>query len=124
MKQEEVIKLANEWLKDIPVLKKRIDLIDTALKQDNYDKDTLDKLEHEKDNLNKKLSRTIKAISTLEDDNQRIICYRYFDELSYKEVALRVHIAERTIYRRIKKLLLYVGRIMFGFEDEFWSNNK
>ncbi|ERI92147.1 sigma-70, region 4 [Clostridiales bacterium oral taxon 876 str. F0540] len=121
MKREEVINLSEEWLKSVPDLKKRIRLIDVALKKDSYDKGMIEKLQHEKDKLNKKLSRIIKAIGTLEEENQKIICYRYFEGLTYKEIALRVHAGERTVYRRIQnKLLLQVGRIMFGFEDEFW----
>jgi RNA polymerase sigma factor (sigma-70 family) len=122
VKREEVIKLADIGLKSVPGIKKRIRLIDIALKKDSYDMATIDKLKHEKDKLHAKLSRIIKAISTLEDDNQRIICYRYFDDIPYTEIALRVGLSKSTIPRRIKKTLLDIGRVMFGFEDEFWRN--
>lgn len=122
MKREEVINLSEEWLKSVPDLKKRIRLIDVALKKDSYDKGMIEKLQHEKDKLNKKLSRIIKAIGTLEEENQKIICYRYFEGLTYKEIARRVGVSSHnTVPNRIKnKLLLQVGRIMFGFEEEFF----
>lgn len=66
-------------------------------------------------------SKIIKTVGALEDDNQRIICYRYFNSLSYKVVALRVGYSVKTIERRIKVNLLDIGRALFGFEDEFWK---
>lgn len=120
MKRDEVIMLAEEWLKSVPDLKKRLRLIDIALKQDSYDMATIEKLQQEKNKLHRKLSRIIKAVSTLEDDNQRIICYRYFDKLNYSQIAQRVGLSNKTIPRRISKSLLKIGRVMFGIEDEFW----
>lgn len=121
MTQDEVIKLADEWLKDVPSIRKKIRLIDKALKKNTYDMDAIDKIKQELHKLNYRLHKIIKSVSTLPDEDQRIICFRYFDKLSYKQVAIRVHLGERTIYRRIEKNRLTLGRIMFGFEDEFWK---
>ena len=121
MKRDEVIKLTDEWLKSVPNIRKRIRLIDIALKKDIFDIEIINKIKKKRSQLNSKLVKIIKAIDTLEDDNQRIICYRYFEGLSYSKIALRIGLRSETISRRIKKLLLNVGRIMFGFEDEFWN---
>lgn len=71
--------------------------------------------------LNKRLSSIIGAIGRLKEDNQRILCYKYFDKLSYKVIQLRTGHTYDTIKRRIDKSLLNVGRSLFGFEDEFWN---
>lgn len=121
MKQEEVIKITDILLKSVPDIREHIRLIDTDLKNNTYDKYTDKKLHQEQHRLKNKLTRIIKAVSTLDDESQRIICYRYFDKLNYKETAIRVHLSERTIHRRIDKSKLNIGRIMVGFEDEFWD---
>lgn len=121
MKQEKLINLADEWLKSIPDIRESIGRIDSNLKKSNYDIDSIKKLQQERGRLKNKLTRIINAVSTFDDENQRIICYRYFDKLNYKEISLRVHLDGRTIHRRIDKSKLNIGRIMFGFEDEFWQ---
>ncbi|WP_443659288.1 sigma factor-like helix-turn-helix DNA-binding protein [Clostridium algidicarnis] len=121
MKREETIKLTDEWIKSVPDIRGRIRLIDISLKNDDYDINTMGKLKQERHELYSKLSKTIKAIGTLSVDNQKIICYRYFDKLKYKEISIRLGLHYNTIPRRIQKLLLDVGRIMFGFEEEFWN---
>lgn len=120
MKRDKIIELTEEYLKSVPDLKKRIRLIDVALEKGNYDEEMVKKLKEQRHRLNYKLSKVIKAVSTLDDTNQRIVCYRYFNELSYSEIVKRVGLSVSTIPRRIKGCLLSLGRIMFGMEDEFW----
>lgn len=119
MTHDEVIKLTGEWLKYVSDIRKKIRLIDEALKKNTYDINTTEKIKHERHMLDYWLNKIIKSVSTLSDEDQRIICFGYFDKLSYKKVAIRVHLGERTIYRRIEKNRLTLGRIMFGFDDEF-----
>lgn len=121
MTKDEIMDLTEKWLKSVPVIRKRIRLIDVALKKDTYDMDTIEKLKQERKKLHRRLSKIIKAINTLEDENQRIICYRYFEQLNYSEIGVRAGHKGETVSRRIKKMLLVVGRVMFGFEDEFWN---
>lgn len=121
MKRKEVIKLAEEWLESVPDIRERIRLIDIALKKDSYDMTTIDKIKQRRCRFHMKLSRIIKSIGSLSNENQRIICYRYFEKLNYSEIARRVGLSHQTIPKRIKKELLTIGRIMFGFEDEFWN---
>lgn len=121
MKREEVIKLADEWLKSIPDIKARIRIIDIAIKNESNNIDNIDKLQNERNRLNKRLSSIIGAIGRLKEDNQRILCYKYFDKLTYKVIGLRTGHTYDTIKRRIDKSLLDIGRVLFGFEDEFWN---
>lgn len=90
-------------LKSVPDIRKNIRLIDADLKNNTYNRDTDKKLHQEHHRLKNKLTRIIKAVSTLDDESQRIICYRYFDKLNYKETAIRVYLYERTIHIKIDK---------------------
>lgn len=119
MTKEQIIKITEEWLNNFNDNKKRIKLIDTALKLDTYDKATIEKLKQRRHKLHKRLSKIIEVIGTLTNDEQKIICYRYFDKLSYKDIGKRLNCRSETACRRNKKLLLVIGRAMFGFEDEF-----
>ncbi len=82
---------------------------------------TVEELQQERNKLHKKLSKIIRAISRLDEENQRIICYRYFEQLKYAEIARRVHVVEKTVHRRIDKSKLAISRLLFGFEDEFFK---
>lgn len=120
MKRDKIIELTEEYLKSVPDLKKRIRLIDVSLKERTYDISTVEKLKLERKRLYFKLSRIVRAISTLSDENQRIICYKYFDNLTFAEIGRRVGCRSDTASRRSRKLLLDIARILYGFEDEFW----
>lgn len=121
MKREEVIKLADEWLKSVADIKARIRFIDIAIEKESNHVENIDKLQNERNRLNKRLSSIIGAIGRLKEENQRILCYKYFDKLTYKVIGLRTGHTYDTIKRRIDKSLLNVGRSLFGFEDEFWN---
>ena len=118
MKKDEIIKITDEWLKSVPDIKAKIRLIDDSLKDNTFDTDTIDKVKHERNRLRNRLSRIIKAIGTLDEENQRIICYRYFDGLTYNIIGRTAGVKGQTVSRRIEKCLLLVGRKMFGLEDE------
>lgn len=122
MNKEELIKAADKELKSVPDMKKRIRLIDVALKNDTYDMDTIKKLQYEHDKLKRRVNRVVGVIGRLKDEsNQRMLCYRYFDGLSYSEIARRIGVKSYDIVqRRIKQQLLEVGRGLYGFEEEFW----
>lgn len=120
MNRKETIELANEWLESVPDIRERIRLIDVALKKNSYGIDTIEELKYKRHKLNRKLSKIIRAIGSLSEENQKIICYRYFEQLNYSQIARRVNLSPSTIPKRIKKILLSLGQSMFGMEDEFW----
>lgn len=120
MKRDEIISMAYKYLNDVPDIRKRIKLIDVVLKKNTYNINTINKLKQERHSLQCKLSKIIKTVCELNDEDQRIICYVYFEKLNYTEIGKRVGHCARTISRRSQKLLLYVGRSLFGMEDEFW----
>lgn len=120
MKKEEIIELAEKLLKSVTDIKRDIRFIDVELEKGIYDITDIEKLKIRRNRLHRKLSKTIQAISTLKDEEQRIICYRYFDKLNYKIIETMVGYSTKTIQRKIEKSKLAIGRIMFGFEDEFF----
>lgn len=95
-----------------------INLTDKAMKRSSYN---MDDFKEKTMKLKSKLNKIIKAISTLTYENQRIICYRYFESLTYKMISLRVGISSSTVRRRVEFSLLSIGRVLFGMEDEFWK---
>lgn len=120
MKKKEIIELADKGLKSVPDIKRDIRIIDEELKKDTYTIADIEKLKIRRNRLHRKLSRTIEAISTLKEEEQKMICYRYFDKLNYKAIETMVGYSTKTIQRKIEKSKLAIGRIMFGFEDEFF----
>lgn len=121
MTRIEIINLAEKWLNSVPDIRKKIKLIDASLEDDICNDTNIDKLKKERHRLNNKLSMIIKAVGTLDEENQKIICYKYFDELQYNFIAIRIGCSYLTVKRRIEKNLLDIGRALFGFEDEFWN---
>jgi hypothetical protein len=119
MTRDEVIKKADICLSSIPILREHIRLIDIELEKDSKDTDTINKLRQEKHRLKFKLSIIIKMVSCLDSENQRLIYYKYFDKLSFLEIELKEGSSISTVKRKISKNKLILGRIMFGFEDEF-----
>lgn len=121
MKRDDIVNTTEKWLKQVPDIKQKIRLIDVALKSESYDASTIEKLKQRRHKLYSRLSTMIKAVGTLNEENQRMICYRYFEKLTYKAIAQRVGYTEGTIPRRIKVNLIDIGRAIFGMEDEFWE---
>lgn len=121
MTRIEIINLAEKWLDSAADIRKKIKLIDASLDDNICSGTNIDKIKKERHRLNSRLSMKIKAVGNLDDENQRIICYKYFDKLSDRVTAIRVGYSKETIPRRIKKNLLDIGRALFGFEDEFWD---
>lgn len=121
MTRIEIINLTDKWLNYVPDIRKKIKLIDASLKDDICNDTNIDKIKKERYRLNSKLSMIIEAVATLDEENQRIICYKYFDKLSDRVTARRIGYSKETIPRRIKKNLLDIGRTLFGYEDKFWD---
>jgi len=121
MKRDDIVNTTEKWLKQVPDIKKKIRLIDVALKSECYDTSTIEKLKQKRHKFYSRLSRIIKAVGTLSEENQRIICYRYFEKLTYKVIAQRTGHTHNTISRKVKVNLLSIGRAIFGMEDEFWN---
>lgn len=118
MNRSELIELTEKVVKTVPGIRKDIRALSIQIKNNN---ENMDSLNVRKDKLRSKLTTIIKGISKLEEEDQRIICYKYFDGLTNKAIAIRIGVESGTIPRRIRINLLYIGRALFGMEHEFWK---
>jgi len=121
LKKDEIIKLTDEWLKSVQDMKRDIGLIDKAIEEGLHEGSELRKVMIRRKNLNTKLNLIATALQKLDSINQRLICYKYFDNLTQKVIAHRLGYTLNTVSKKLKEdTLLDLGRIIFGMEDEFW----
>lgn len=66
-----------------------------------------------------KINAIIKALDTLSPQEQKLIAYKYFEKKKHIDIAALLHIDVRTVTRKLNKVALKIGRIIYGFEDEF-----
>lgn len=98
MKKEELIKKTKILLKNIQALEKSAHITERQSAQINV---------------------VIKTLNNLSVQDQLLIAYTYFENKKQIEIAAMMHIDVRTVRRRLNKVALGIGRIVYGFEDEF-----
>ncbi|MVX64927.1 hypothetical protein GKZ28_14625 [Clostridium chromiireducens] len=103
MTKEKLIETTKNLLENISVLKNQLDC-------------EVAKIE---DSQKTKIERILKVIKYLSLDDQRLIQYKYFENRKQIEIAVALNIDIRTIGRRADRIALYIGRMIYGFEDEF-----
>lgn len=69
----------------------------------------------------KKLKIIIESLSKINYEKQQLIVYRYFENLSFKEISIKLNIDIKTVKRRLEQSILEVGRYVFGLEDELFK---
>lgn len=89
-------------------------------------KDTLENIDSLKEELRnrepggklpwrlKKLKIIIESLSKVNYEKQQLIVYRYFENLSFKEISIKLNIDIKTVKRRLEQSILEVGRYVFG----------
>ncbi|MBY6836269.1 hypothetical protein FDG50_01835 [Clostridium botulinum] len=65
------------------------------------------------------INALFRILNNLDSETQHLIAYKYFDKKKNTEIAVLLHVDSRTITRRLDKIYLKVGRLVYGFEDEF-----
>ena len=70
----------------------------------------------------KKLKIIIESLNKINYEKQQLIVYRYFENLSFKEISLKLNIDIKTVKRRLEQSILEVGRYIFGLEDELFES--
>ncbi|ALB44603.1 sigma factor-like helix-turn-helix DNA-binding protein [Clostridium beijerinckii] len=66
-----------------------------------------------------KVNTIIKALNSLSAQEQNLIAYKYFENKKQIEIAELMKVDVRTVQRKVNKIALDIGRIVYGFEDEF-----
>ncbi len=100
MKKDKLIQITKTLLENISVLKKKLD----------YEMESSQK---------KTIEGILKVINFLPADDKKLIQYKYFENRKQIEIAIALNIDIRTIGRRVDRIALFIGRMVFGFEDEF-----
>jgi len=103
--KKELIKVTKDFLKNISTIKEDMKTLDTG------GRPSLKRLQ---------LKHFIHAIRTLPEADQKMIIYKYFENKKDAEIARILKVNPKTINRNKDKLILEIGRIIFGFEDEFF----
>lgn len=107
MEKKELIKVTKDFLKNISTIKEDMKKLDPGGKL------SLKRLQ---------LKHFIQAIQTFSEDDQKLIIYKYFENKKDTEIARIIQVEPETIRRRLDKLILGIGRIIFGFEDAFFRD--
>ncbi|MPW25510.1 hypothetical protein GC105_06885 [Alkalibaculum sp. M08DMB] len=106
MNGDEIKKQTEEMLLKVPDLRSDILRMDYQIKTGSADK----KIIQLRDKKVSELEFIIQVVSTLSEDNQQIICYKYFDKMKNIHIAKRLGVHPRTINRRINNgLLMDIG---------------
>lgn len=98
MKKDELIKKTKTLLKNIQALEKSAYIT-------------------EKQKIEIKV--VIKTLNNLSVTDQLLIAYTYFERKKQIEIATMMHIDARTVRRKLNKIVLDIGRSVYGVEDEF-----
>lgn len=100
MKKEELIQTTKTLLESVPTLKESLEISRT----------------------NKvKLNTLIKSLNTLPLEDQKLIAYKYFENKKNSEIAILLHIEVGIVTRKLTKVVLDIGHMVYGFEDEFFN---
>ena len=67
------------------------------------------------------INSLLKALSVLNGEEQKIIDYKYFEGKTQQEISEILHMGKNTVSRRLDKLYIKIGRLVYGFEEEFWN---
>ena len=66
-----------------------------------------------------KINAIIKALNNLSAQEQNLVAYKYFEKKKHIDIAALLHIDVRTVTRKLNRVALDIGRMVYGFEDEF-----
>ena len=98
MKKEKLIKTTKTLLENIQVLRESTEIT----KQQRT-----------------KINAIIKALNNLSAQEQNLVAYKYFEKKKHIDIAALLHIDVRTVTRKLNRVALDIGRMVYGFEDEF-----
>ena len=98
MKKDELIKKTKTLLKNIRALEKS---------------------EYITEKQKAEIKLVINALNNLSVQDQLVIAYTYFENKRQIDIAAMMNISTMTVRRKLKKIALDIGRIIYGFEDEY-----
>ncbi|WP_026883461.1 hypothetical protein [Clostridium akagii] len=129
MTKEELIKKTEAFIKAIPDVKEEIKKVDNDIKKYNDEietpKNEVKILEHKKLVLENKLQKLKNIMSVLGEDEQKVICYKYFENMTNSKVSRMIgRSANFCSRKRINKIIFKIGKgvfigdiIVYGLEE-------
>lgn len=66
-----------------------------------------------------KLNSLLRALNKLQIQDQYIIAYKYFEGKKVSEIVNLLNINRQALTKRLNELYLEIGRLVYGFEEEF-----
>ncbi|MFA9398043.1 MAG: hypothetical protein ACERKV_07245 [Clostridiaceae bacterium] len=126
MNKQELINKTEKYIMDIPEIKNRIIEINNKINNNKIiSKDELGMLKKEERYLQIKIEKIRNAMDILDEKEQKIICYRFFENMSFSSISS--NLGYKGSYcgnKKLNNLLLktggyiFIGDIMLeGLED-------
>lgn len=116
MSGKEIIKATKEYIESISSIKQEIKNIDILLNNHQRQGKERENLENIRNELENKLTRLQNAMSSLNEEEQKALCYRYFERMSQIELLEALHYSKSKLYKTINNSLFKVGKILFCIE--------
>ncbi|NFL86830.1 sigma-70 family RNA polymerase sigma factor [Clostridium botulinum] len=63
----------------------------------------------------------INILNDLPKEQQKLIAYKYFENRSQIQIANMLNMGINTVPRRLNKIVVEIGRGLYGMEEEFWN---
>lgn len=111
MTYEDLITRTENFIKTVPEIKERIDFINREIEKNSSNIEVFKK---EKRHWEIKLQKLKNAMKFLDEDEQKIICYKYFEDMSNRKISTTL--GRSTNYcnkEKVRGLLIRIGRLTF-----------
>lgn len=108
---EELIIKTEHLIKTVPQIKERINNINTRIVKNNMNAELLI---DEKKLLEIKIQKLKNSMSVLTEEEQQIICYKYFENMANTKISRLIHRGYNYCNSdRIREILVKIGKITF-----------
>lgn len=113
MTNKDLRALVDRLLKSATSMKNEIKEIDIKIKNNDPN---IDELKARRDNLKNILIKITNAIGTLRNKSQLIVCYKYFENMKIKEIALKLDLKRDSVDDQLIRIKLALGKILLDNE--------
>lgn len=111
MTYEDLITRTENFIKTVPEIKERIDFINREIEKNSSNIEVFKK---EKRYWEIKLQKLKNAMKFLDEDEQKIICYKYFEDMSNRKISTTLGRSTNYCNKgKVRGLLIRIGRLTF-----------
>ncbi|KAJ52192.1 RNA polymerase sigma factor (sigma-70 family) [Clostridium tetanomorphum] len=121
MTRDELIIKTENYIKNIPEVKKEISKLDEEImrcsEKVEESKEEIKMLSRRKRLLEIKIEKLKNAMDVLSEQEQKIICYRYFENMSYSKIGSVMGYSQSFCKKsKVNNILYTIGRMVFTAE--------